>query len=60
MNKSRNIELLRDRLTKLLFLNNLMIATGQESVEALYVIEDEIKLLEIAYQNAADELEVLI
>lgn len=60
MKKSRNIELLRDRLTKLLFLNNLMIATGQESVEALYVIEDEIKLLEAAYQNAADELEVLI
>lgn len=60
MNKSKNIEQLRDRLQKLFFLCNLIIYSGQESDAALYFLEDEIRLAESAYQKASDELEALI
>ena len=38
---------LRDKLKKLFFLNNLIIVSGSESIEAMCVLEDEIKELDI-------------
>ena len=60
MKKSKNIESLRDRIQKLLFLANLIRYAGKGSDEAFYFLEDEIDLLQEAYLEASDELEALI
>ncbi len=54
------IEQLLDRMKKLFFLNDLIVCSGAESKEALYVIEDEIHLLENIYIEAQQQLEMLI
>lgn len=48
---------LRDKLKKLFFLNNLIIVSGSESIEAMCVLEDEIKELERAYNDVSEQLE---
>ena len=51
---------LRDKLEKLFFLNNLICDCGGESIDALYVLEDELKELEKVYEEVADQLEECI
>jgi len=55
-----NLSHLRDKLKKLFFLNNLIIVSGSESLEAISAIEDEIKELERVYNDVSEQLEECI
>ena len=55
-----NLSHLRDKLKKLFFLNNLIIVSGSESLEAMCVLEDEIKELERVYNDVSEQLEECI
>ena len=55
-----NLSHLRDKLNKLFFLNNLIIASGSESLNALFALEDEIKELERIYNEVSEQLEECI
>ena len=48
---------LRDKLKKLFFVNKLIGDCGEESLDALYVLEDEIKELERVYEEVSEMLE---
>ena len=52
-----NLSHLRDKLKKLFFLNNLIIVSGSESLEAISALEDEIKELEREYNDVSEQLE---
>lgn len=52
-----SLSLLRSKLNKLFFLNNLIMTCGAESLEALVVLEDEIKELEQVYDTVEELLE---
>lgn len=52
-----NLSHLRDKLKKLFFLNNLIIVSGSESLEAMSALEDEIKELERVYNDVSEQLE---
>lgn len=52
-----NLSHLRDKLKKLFFLNNLIIVSGSESLEAISALEDEIKELERVYNDVSEQLE---
>lgn len=51
---------LMEKLDKLIFVNRLIIAAGQESTEALYTLEDEIKQLENLYLSMKNKMERLV
>ena len=55
-----NLSHLRDKLKKLFFLNNLIIVSGSESLEAMSALEDEIKELERVYNDVSEQLEECI
>jgi len=55
-----NLSHLRDKLKKLFFLNNLIIVSGSESLEAISALEDEIKELERVYNDVSEQLEECI
>ena len=55
-----NLSHLRDKLNKLFFLNNLIVVSGSESLEAMCVLEDEIKELERVYNDVSEQLEECI
>ena len=55
-----NLSHLRDKLKKLFFLNNLIIVSGSESLEAMCALEDEIKELERVYNDVSEQLEECI
>ena len=52
-----NLSHLRDKLNKLFFLNNLIVVSGSESLNALFALEDEIKELERVYNDVSEQLE---
>ena len=52
-----NLSHLRDKLKNLFFLNNLIIVSGSESLEAMSALEDEIKELERVYNDVSEQLE---
>lgn len=52
-----DLSMLREKLEKLFFINNLLYSYGVESKEACYVLEDEIKHLEEVYQEVKEQLE---
>ena len=51
---------LRDKLKKLFFVNKLIGDCGGESMDALYVLEDEIKELQRVYEDVEELLEEFI
>ena len=51
---------LRDKMKKLFFVNNLIIACGAESLEAMVVLEEEINELEAVYNEVSEQLEECI
>ena len=51
---------LRNKLEKLFFLNKIIGDCGEENLDALYVLEDEIKELERVYYEVKDILEYSI
>ena len=55
-----NLSHLCDKLKKLFFLNNLIIVSGSESLEAISALEDEIKELERVYNDVSEQLEECI
>ena len=55
-----NLSHLRDKLKNLFFLNNLIIVSGSESLEAISALEDEIKELERVYNDVSEQLEECI
>ena len=48
---------LREKIEKLIFINNLIYGHGVESLRALYTLEDEIKEFEAVYMAVKDKLE---
>ena len=48
---------LKEQIEKLVFINNLIFKQCEESVRALYTLEDEIKQLEYIYGETKEKLE---
>lgn len=52
-----DLEHLKEKIEKLIYVNNLIFKHGDESKQALYTLEDEILELERVYQAVYDDLE---
>ena len=51
---------LKEQIEKLIFINNLIFKQSEESVRALYTLQDEIKELEYVYESTKKQLEQYI